>query len=87
MQVDEVDGGTESMHLGPAMPLDEVEPDYDDSSLDSWSSGRYIPPPPFIANFRTYREHTMAHASAYSRVLLRGTSTSLSGIYQVYNRP
>lgn len=83
----QIDCGTESLELPPATSLDVAEPDFDDSSLDSWQSGRYIPPPPFVPIFGTYREQIMAHASAYSRVLLRGTPTPLAGDCQVYNRP
>jgi len=69
-----------------ASPL-HAQPDFDDSSLDSWESGRYVPPPPFVPLYKTYREQTMAHPSAYSRVLVRGTATPLSGDYQVYSKP
>ena len=82
-----VDSFSDFQNSRPAAALLHAQPDFDDSSLDSWESGRYVPPPPFVPLYKTYREHTMAHPSAYSRILRRGTATPLSGNYQVYSKP
>jgi len=81
------DNRADSQSSRPAASPLHAQPDFDDSSLDSWESGRYVPPPPFVPLYKRYREQTMAHPSAYSRNLMRGTATRLSGDYYVYSKP
>jgi len=82
-----VDSCTYSLSSRLAPRPSRPQPDFNDSSLDSWEPGRYVPPPPFVPLYNTYKEQTMAHLNAYPRTLGHRTDATLSRYYQVYSKP